>query len=111
MPNGEEKRKYQRAKLNLSIRYKKLDQYSIPAMTDNVGGGGLMFYANQDIVVSTYLMLEVPLPIFPEPIKVQGRVAWTKKNVAKNNYSIGVEFTKIVEEDKGRLIKYIEERL
>lgn len=111
MPDGEERRIYKRAKLNLSIRYRKLDQCAIPAMTDNVGGGGLMFYSNQDMPLSTYLILEVPLPIYPEPVKIQGRVAWTKRNLSKNNYSIGVEFTRILEEDKEKLIRYIEERL
>jgi c-di-GMP-binding flagellar brake protein YcgR len=111
MPDYGDRRKYERAKINLSIRYKKLDQYSIPAMTDNVGGGGIMFYTTEDIPKSTYLVLEVPLPIYPEPLRMQGKVVWTKKNVAKNNYSVGLEFTKIIEEDKGKLIKYIQERL
>ncbi len=111
MAGASERRKYNRAKINVSIRYRKLNEYAMPAMTDNVGGGGLMFYSAKDILKSTYLVLEVPLPIYPEPIKVQGKVVWTRRNVAKNNYSIGVQFTKIIEGDKDKLIKYIEERL
>ncbi len=111
MSDVEEKRKYKRANMQLPIRYKKLDQYGIPATTDNIGGGGLMFFSTQDIPISTYLVLELPLPIYPEPIKIQGRVVWTRKNIAQNNYSIGVEFSNIVELDKEKLIKYIEERL
>ncbi|MFH1784014.1 MAG: PilZ domain-containing protein [bacterium] len=111
MSDANEKRNYKRAKVKTSIRYRKMNEYSIPAETDNMGGGGLMFYSPKNIPISTYLILEVPLPIFPAPVKIQGRVAWTRKNEAWNNYSIGVEFTKILEDDKKKLIDYIEARL
>ena len=111
MSDDSERRQFNRAKINLSIRYRKLNEYSLQAQTDNVGGGGLMFYSAKDITKSTYLVLEVPLPIYPDPIKIQGKVVWSRKNEAKNNYSIGVQFTKIIGDDKQKLIKFIEERL
>lgn len=116
-----ERRKYPRLKDNVFIFG---DLTSNPteefkAFTEDISAGGLMFETERDIPQDTRLDLEIYQPrdgrksmIFSIP--ALARVVWIRE-IEKNNfedgenkYRVGIEFSQIKEENKQKIIKYVE---
>ena len=89
-------------------------------MTGDINADGLMFEFHRDISQNIRLEMEIYQPIICcksriHSIPVLARVAWTKKiekdhfEEGENQYSVGVEFLEMKEEDRQRIAKYVKE--
>lgn len=120
--SNSEKRKYHRLKDNVFIFGDLTSSPSeeFKAFTEDISAGGLMFKTERDILKDTRLSLEIYQPrdgrksmIFSIP--VLARVAWIREiekdnfEDGENKYRVGIEFSEIKEEDRQKIIKYVEE--
>ena len=105
-----EKRKFKRAFTDVSIQYRletmEESERKISHIR-NIGGGGLCF-RNSLIPEESLLEIELKLPEIPSPIKASAKVVWTKKEIEKDLYNIGIAFENIAEEDRKNIIEYVE---
>mgnify|MGYP001609091314 CR=1 FL=1 len=88
----------------------------------NISGGGLMFEAESNILPGSKLRLEIYQPLKHSKtvilaIPSLAKVVWAR-NIEKENfeqgenkYQIGIEFLKIQEQDREKIIKYVEDVL
>lgn len=112
-----ERRKYPRLKDNIFISY-RLKSKIFKAISQDISGGGLMFEADRKIPLGADLELEIYQPansfktlIFVIPVLV--KVTWRKKikygflEMGENEYKVGVSFSRMSEDNRKRIIKYV----
>lgn len=117
-----EKRKFTRVKENIfilcSFPLSSFDEFK--AITCDISTGGLMFETEREVLSEDELKLEIYQPITSSKnvifsIAVWTKVIWARKiekdnlEEGENKYRVGIEFTKIEEEDKQRIANYVEE--
>ena len=119
---GPERRKSQRIESHFFVLYRLEagETFGISkALGQNINVTGLMFEMENDVLAGDILYLEIYIPsdvygftIFSIP--VQAKVVWVnrKENESKepggNKYQIGVEFIEIENEDRSKIIDYVE---
>ena len=119
---GPERRKSQRIESRFFVlhRLEAGETFGISkAIGQNMNVAGLMFEMENDVLAGDILYLEIYIPsdvygftIFSIP--VQAKVVWVnrKENESKepggNKYQIGVEFIEIENEDRSKIIDYVE---
>ena len=119
-----EKRKFARLKDNIfilvNLKAEHANQFKV--FTRDIGGGGLMFETDRDIPVDSELEFEIYQPSGREKevffsIHAVAKVAWIK-GIAKdsfeegeNRHQVGVEFSDIKEEDRQRIIDFVNQCL
>jgi c-di-GMP-binding flagellar brake protein YcgR len=118
-----EKRKFPRLKDNIFI-LGVLNSTPIfigaefKAFTRDISGGGLMFDTDRDIPAGSELELEIYQPsnsgkniIFS--VHAAAKVTWTRGiekdafEEGENRYQVGVEFSEIKEEDRQRIVNFV----
>ncbi len=115
-----ERRKFPRVEDNIFIlgSLKANHAAGFKAFTRDISGGGLMFETDRNIPAGSELELEIYQPsnsgkriIFS--VHVIAKVAWIK-GIAKdafeegeNRYQVGVEFSEIKEEDRQRIVNFV----
>jgi c-di-GMP-binding flagellar brake protein YcgR len=127
-PNNLERRHFRRLNgnifliINLSSDSNNCIDTSIrqfKSFTKNIGAGGLMFETEEDIVEeSKELAIEIYQPLNCDKtlvyiIPVLAKVIWTER-IAKehfengeNKFKVGIEFIKIKDRDRQKILKYI----
>jgi len=119
---GPERRKSQRIESHFFVLYRLEagETFRISkALGQNINVAGLMFEMENDVLAGDILYLEIYIPsdtygftIFSIP--VQAKVVWVnrKENESEepggNKYQIGVEFIEIENEDRSKIIDYVE---
>ncbi|OGW30404.1 MAG: hypothetical protein A2X54_01120 [Nitrospirae bacterium GWF2_44_13] len=115
-----EKRKFPRLTDNIfilgALKANHADEFK--AFTRDISGGGLMFETDRDIPAGSELELEIYQPsnsgkriIFS--VHVIAKVAWTRAiekdafEEGENRYQVGVEFSEIKEEDRQRIVNFV----
>ena len=115
-----ERRKFPRVEDNIfilvSLKTDHADEFK--AFTREISGGGLMFETDRDIPAGSELELEIYQPsnsgkriIFS--VHVIAKVAWTRGiekdafEEGENRYQVGVEFSEIKEEDRQRIVNFV----
>ena len=117
-----ERRRFPRLKDNIfifgNLRSSPAEEFK--AIAEDISAGGLMFQTEGNIFEENELQLEVYQPINRDKIiifsvPILAKVKWTTK-IEKNNfedgenkYRVGIEFSKIEEEDRQKIINYVEE--
>lgn len=115
-----ERRKFPRVEDNIFIlgSLKANHAAEFKAFTRDISGGGLMFETDRDIPAGSELELEIYQPSGREKevffsIHAVAKVAWIK-GIAKdtfeegeNRYQVGVEFSEIKEEDRQRIVNFV----
>jgi c-di-GMP-binding flagellar brake protein YcgR len=116
-----ESRRYPRLKDNILI-FGNLMSSPFKAFTQDISVGGLMFESERNISKERQLEIEIYQPADPHKhmifsIAVLAKIIWVKKIVkenfepGENKYRIGMEFSKIKDEDRHRIAEYIENNL
>ena len=116
-----EKRRFSRLKDNIfifgNLRLNPIEEFK--ALTKDISAGGLMLETERDISEESELELQIYQPMDSDKrvifsIPVLGKVKWTTK-IEKNNfedgenkYRVGIEFSEIKEDDRQKIIKYVE---
>jgi hypothetical protein len=104
-----EKRRHPRFYLSLPIEFRVLDAPSVRgAMIVNASESGLLIQSPHNMAVGTRLDIAV---LFSKGFelanfKVSAEVVWTKtySDEGRKGYELGLKFTKILEEDRQKLI-------
>lgn len=120
-----ERRKFPRLKENIFILYRlesaPSDKFN-KAFTNNISARGLMFEGETNIPAGTKLELEIyqpikrsktvilSIPAFAEVIWIRN-IEKQNSELGENKYRIGIEFLEIKQQDRKKIVKYIEELL
>ena len=113
-----ERRKFPRREDNIFISY-RFKSRVFKAITQNICGGGLMFGAEKKIPSGSELELEICQPanrfkslIFVIPVSI--KVMWARRikygflEEGENKYMVGARFTKIEDEGREKILRYVE---
>lgn len=109
-PYVKEKRRFPRIDARLPLQFKDvqrpIETYT-GTLTGDISEGGVRFVSDEFLSIFTRLLLEVSVPSFSRPIKAISKVAWIQKISGGNQYSVGVRFMDMTEEDKKHLASFI----
>lgn len=119
---GSERRQFPRIKIPLFIFYRlETDKPFVMfrAISQNIGGQGLMFETEKHIPMGSKLYLEIYQPSIKYKdliflIATKTKAIWVNKKEdvsteeGENKYQIGAEFVEIDKEDRDRVIEYVE---
>ena len=116
----EEKRRYLRLNVQLEIEYVLSDSSQVyKAVTKDISALGVRFATNEELKEDTDLELTLKLPNVQNPVHATGRIIWVKRPVPEDNippnpnywplfhYEVGIEFSKIEEDNKNTFLKYL----
>ena len=119
-----ERRRYLRLKDNILIFGNLMSSPlgKFKAFTNDISAGGLMFESERGISKERELELEIYQPTDRHKymlfsITVLAKIIWIRKiakenfDPGENKYRIGMEFSKIKDEDRQRIAKYVENNL
>lgn len=103
-----DKRKYPRVK-GAFVEYALKDNgvFQGPAFIKDISIGGLCIFVTEVLQQDALVDMKIYLMGYEEPILAQGRVVWQGKIGYLNYHDMGVEFTKLEDEDHKRLEDYI----
>jgi len=107
-----EKRRYQRVKSHIPVRYRKLRGGGVgiidaSSISNNLSQGGIRFRTGEFISMACRLILELDIPMLTKPIKAISKVAWIKKAESSDDYVVGSQFLEISKQDKEYISKYV----
>jgi len=106
-----EKRKHQRVKTHIPVRYRKLRDGAgvsgASSITKNLSQGGIRFRTAEFISMACRLILELDIPMFTKPVKAISKVAWIKKAASGDDYEVGNQFLEMSKKDKELVSEYV----
>jgi c-di-GMP-binding flagellar brake protein YcgR len=107
MWQGMNQRKFPRASYKCVVKlHQEGEQASIPAVTENIGLGGICVIMEQGLDIFSPVKLELSLEDGKGPVKAKGTIVWVvrRRQVRKNiQFDTGVEFSGLSAESKSRL--------
>jgi len=109
-PYVKERRRFPRINARLPIQFKDIQrpiETYTGTLTKDVSESGARFISSDFLSIFTRLLLEVTVPAFSRPVKAISKVAWIQKIPRSNQYSVGVQFMDMTEEDKKHLSSFI----
>lgn len=104
-----ERRKFQRADLDIQVWYQTQDDDSISfgkPKARNISSGGIQLEMASPEHVNSNILVKLRLPNYDNEITAHGKIVWTKK-ADQNNFSVGIQFTKIQESDSAVIQNFI----
>lgn len=111
MTDYSEKRKNERVKTHIPVRYRKLRDGAgatgSGSLTRNLSTGGVHFRTNEFISMACRLILELDIPMINKPVKAISKIAWTKKTGSGDNYEVGNQFLEMSKKDKEIISEYV----
>ncbi|MBI5193740.1 MAG: PilZ domain-containing protein [Nitrospirae bacterium] len=107
-----EKRKFLRASIALSVRVKDADGTDIDAFTGSLSAGGVFLETFKPLPVDHELTIEMHLPGLEEKTLLSGKVVWNRA-VYLDEYppGMGVKFINIVRKDQVRINNIVQKIL
>ena len=105
-----ERRKHKRVNVNIEVQYSSEHSFASDWIT-NISKGGMFIRTDHPLPPGTKLKISFSLPNRKLPIQVEGVVRWIAPREKGILPGMGVEITKISEEDKMFLEKFIDEVL
>ena len=113
----EERRQYVRLDTTLTIRYRVLEEPPPSTATQSldIGGGGIRIFLKEPLKADTSIELEIFLPEERTSIRCQGKIVWVEEfsiyqpdtKIERKELEAGIEFTKISQEDRDRIVKHV----
>jgi hypothetical protein len=107
-----EKRKHQRVKTHIPVRYRKMRDgagvQGASSVTKNLSQGGLRFRTGEFISMACRLILELDIPMLTKPVKAISKVAWIRKSAEGDDYEVGNQFLEMSKKDKELISEYVD---
>lgn len=104
-----EKRKFLRINAGVVIVYRILKKGEFEkSLTKNIGGGGILFVADELIAIGTMLDLTIQIPDVPHTINAVGKVVRVEA-IPDKKFEIGLFFSKINQADQSIIMTYVNE--
>ena len=111
MEENKEKRKHERVKTHIPVRFRKLrDGAGISgasSLSRNLSQGGIRFKTAEFISMACRLILELDIPMFVKPVKAISKVAWIKKADSGDDYEVGNQFLEMSKKDRELISEYV----
>lgn len=114
------KEKRQSMRIGIKLKTKiKAEKYGFEGEVNsvNISGGGVMVPITRKLPLGTQVDLEIFLPNEKLPLKTKGKIVWTKSFSIRDEGNLPpdelyggiefIEFTKINQDDEGRLLNFI----
>ncbi|NQT32817.1 MAG: PilZ domain-containing protein [Candidatus Omnitrophica bacterium] len=112
MADSTDKRKHERVKAHIPIRYRKLRDGAgiegVSSITKNLSQGGIRFRTAGFVSMACRLILEMDIPMFTKSVKAISKVAWIRKNDSGDGYEIGNQFLEMSKQDKELVSEYVD---
>lgn len=114
--NIHERRRFIRLKKPLVIKYSHIGELkNDEAFTgENISAGGICVIIKEPLTLGAPLNLRVYLPDNTLPIKIKGKVAWSKQvfdKAGQKLFETGIEFVEINDLDFKKIAKYVNDGL
>ena len=77
------------------------------SQTLDVSKGGIGLLSSKFVPLNTNLVMEIALTPKSEPLLAVGKVKWVQKLGAQERYRLGMAFTDISQDCRGRLSEYL----
>ena len=110
MTKAQERRRYIRLTTPINIKYiiRGKDKV-LKAVSKDVSAVGVRFETAEQIKPKTTLELTLEVPKALNPVHAQGKIIWSRKASLEDGapYDIGVEFTRIEEDNKNTFLKFL----
>lgn len=92
-----DKRKFPRLDEEWNLEYRTItseefETTPISSLSVNISGGGICFYAEEEIPKETMLALELKSTAFSSSIIALAKTVWCNKKKMKKRYEVGAEF-------------------
>jgi len=114
---GSERRRYSRLPGTI-VEYFPLGKINAKksSFTENISPVGICFLADEKIEINTLLGLKIHLPDSKNPLEAKGKVIWTDISgflsvERAKHYDVGVEIIEIDEDNRAKILEYIERHL
>ncbi len=110
MADGSERRRENRAPIELRVEYKRLNTF-FADYTKNISKGGSFIATERPLDIGTQFVFALSLPGFSEPLRIRGRVMWvTSAAVAtpESPAGMGIEFQFSGPEEQQELERIVE---
>jgi uncharacterized protein (TIGR02266 family) len=96
MPQGrghmrDERRRDTRVELKIPVDYSSVDDF-FTEFTSNINEGGMFVEMEKPPELDTVVQLQFRLPGTTKPVKVLGRVAWSREEGPDGPTGVGIEF-------------------
>lgn len=104
-PDPEERRKFERAEIEVRVDYSTVDSF-FTQFTRDINEGGLFIETNEPHPADTVVSLKFELPDRGEPIHVQGRVAWIQ---TEGQSGMGIKFENLDSGSRARINRLVRE--
>lgn len=92
--DSDERRREQRAPIELKVEYKRLNTF-FADYTKNISRGGTFIGTTKPLPIGTEFVFALGIPQLPEPLKLRGKVMWTTlvdDSSPANPPGMGIEF-------------------
>ena len=107
-----DRRKYQRVKTHIPVRYRRLQEgggaTGLGSLSRDLGAGGVHFRTKEFISMACRLIVELDIPMLAKPIRAISKVAWIRKTNSGEDYEIGSQFLEISRKDKELVSEYVD---
>jgi Tfp pilus assembly protein PilZ len=110
MKKIEEKRKFIRLEVPVEFKYILASGAARKNVTTkDLSCDGLRFISEEGVEEGAQLELNLDIPNANNPVHINGKVVWIKRLSTEDGspYEVGVEFTKIEEDNKNTFLKYL----
>ncbi len=110
MKRAEERRKFIRLEVPVDLKYIATgDAVRKEAITKDLSCEGLRFTSEKELGEGSSLELNLDIPDAPNPVHISGKVVWAKRLSLEDGspFEVGIEFTKIEEDNKNTFLKYL----
>lgn len=116
--SAKERRRVERFEMMLDVKYKLLKSFKLKLATTskNISEDGICILAHEILPKDSTIELEIVIPNTKEAIHAKGGIAWCEDAGqtgadGKRTFLTGIRFIDIVNEDKSKLINYINTHL
>ncbi len=113
---GIERRIYTRAPFSFTAKViKKSTKETLVAETRNIGAGGICVSLKRNFGLFNEVLVQINFQDnINAPIECEGRIVWVLEDSAsaqgaEKSFDTGIEFTKVKEEDKARIIRAVQQ--
>jgi uncharacterized protein (TIGR02266 family) len=104
-----ERRRHSRPSLKIPVDYSSVDAF-FSEFSQNINEGGMFIEMEEPPALETPVQLQFCLPGEPQPLRVQGRVAWVrerKPDAPEGPAGVGIEFQNLDQETRDTINRIV----
>ncbi len=110
--SNQDRRRFNRLQCHLPLQFRDIEKNRpemLGSLTRDISGGGIRFVSNNFLPVQTSVGLQLALDSDLRTLPATARVVWIQKLPYNENFMIGLEFLNIENENRVKIIRYVNE--